>query len=82
MASQNSNPEMLEILLEHGALLKGSGALVIAAKSGKLANVRFLLARGIDINELSMVQPDQRSSAHLMTLESCISRCLLPLNPY
>lgn len=50
-AARNSDKEMVELLLDHGANLHGRGVLVAAAGAGKADTVDFLLSRGVDVNE-------------------------------
>lgn len=52
-----SDVQMLGLLLEHGATIKGSGALVRAAEKGRLDNVEFLLSKGADVNEIVATGP-------------------------
>lgn len=47
-----SDQQMLGLLLDHGATLIGSGALIYAAKKGREENVRYLLDRGANVNEM------------------------------
>lgn len=46
-----SDPQMLGLLLDHGAILRGSGAVIFAAQKGDVENVRYLLDRGANVNE-------------------------------
>ncbi len=46
-----SSPEVVDLLVRHGARLENSGALQIAARVGKLDMVRHLLELGVDVNE-------------------------------
>ena len=47
-----ADQRMLGILLDGGATLNGSGALQYAAGKGKKENVRYLLDRGANVNEM------------------------------
>ena len=49
--------EMAELLIQHGAHVKGSGALIMAAEEGKLDVVGLLLDKGADINEIGIEHP-------------------------
>lgn len=49
--------EMAALLIEHGAHVKGSGAIVMAAEEGKLDMVKLLLDKGADINEIGIEHP-------------------------
>lgn len=49
--------EMVKLLVEHGASVKGSGAIVMAAQEGKLDVVQYLLDRGADIDEIGIDHP-------------------------
>ena len=51
-AAGNSDEQMVGLLLDHGATMRGSGALIYAAKRGNQNNVRYLLSRGADVNEV------------------------------
>lgn len=44
--------DMVALLLEYGAVLKGSGAIILAAEEGEVEMVRFLLKMGADVDEL------------------------------
>lgn len=58
--------EMAALLLEYGALLNGSGALVLAAEAGRLDLVKFLLERGADIDEIGLEDhADDRETAEM-----------------
>lgn len=52
--------EMAALLLDHGANLKNSGAIVAAAAAGKTEMVQFLLKRGADIDEIGIHHPTDR----------------------
>lgn len=47
-AAQYPTTAALKLLLEHGAILKGSGALKSAMAKGKIDTVAFLLAHGAE----------------------------------
>ena len=49
--------EMAQLLIEHGANVKGSGAIVMAAEEGKPDMVKLLLNKGADINEIGIEHP-------------------------
>lgn len=49
--------EMAALLIQHGAHVKGSGAIVMAAEEGKLDMVKLLLDHGADINEVGIEHP-------------------------
>lgn len=51
MAARLSSVEIVDLLLQHGAILHGSGAVVAAAGHGRLDTLSFLLGRGADIHE-------------------------------
>ncbi|XXG99232.1 hypothetical protein Hte_005569 [Hypoxylon texense] len=53
---------MAELLLQHGAWLQGSGALVVAAEAGQTKMVRFLLARGAPVDEIGVEDPTDEES--------------------
>lgn len=53
--------EMAALLVENGAHVKGSGAIVMAAEEGKLKMVEILLENGADIDEIGIEHPtDER----------------------
>ena len=53
--------ETAKLLVEHGAKVRGSGAIVTAAEEGKSDIVRYLLDEGADINEIGIEHPqDER----------------------
>ncbi|KAK3167662.1 hypothetical protein OEA41_010789 [Lepraria neglecta] len=53
--------EMAALLVENGAHVRGSGAIVMAAEEGKLKMVKFLLEKGADIDEIGIEHPtDER----------------------
>jgi ankyrin repeat protein len=57
-AFQYNSPEMVELLLQHGARVNGSSALAAAAQKGYLATAKYLLDHGADINDPgNWVQP-------------------------
>lgn len=49
--------EMVQLLLNHGAVLHGSGASVLAGEKGQKDMVKLLLAKGADINEMGVEDP-------------------------
>ncbi|KAF2681015.1 ankyrin, partial [Lentithecium fluviatile CBS 122367] len=53
-AAENGHLDIIQLLLEHGAKLQGSGAIVQAAKAGKKEAVMLLLERGANINEIGV----------------------------
>lgn len=56
-AASNGNAEMVQLLLDHGAVLNGSGAIVVAAEEGHGHIVRLLLENGADIDEIGVEGP-------------------------
>ncbi|ODM15093.1 hypothetical protein SI65_09589 [Aspergillus cristatus] len=56
-AAERGNIAMVELLLDHGAWTKESGALILAAEKGDTEMVRFLLSKGLDINEMGVKGP-------------------------
>jgi ankyrin repeat protein len=50
-AAWRDNPEIVRLLLEHGARVPDSHALEEAAKGGQIENAKLLLAAGADIDE-------------------------------
>ncbi len=55
--AETASVEMARLLIEHGARVKGSGAIVMAAEEGKLDMVTFLLDKGADIDEIGIEHP-------------------------
>ncbi|KAF2654906.1 ankyrin [Lophiostoma macrostomum CBS 122681] len=59
--AENGHIDMVKLLLEHGAELNGSGAIVLAAEAGEKDMVDFLLKQGASINEIGVECPvDER----------------------
>ncbi|OJJ33509.1 hypothetical protein ASPWEDRAFT_174912 [Aspergillus wentii DTO 134E9] len=56
-AAEEGYIDITALLLEYGAVLNGSGALVLAAEDGKLEMVKYLLGRGADIDEVGVEHP-------------------------
>lgn len=54
--------DMVALLLEYGAVLQGSGAIILAAEEGEVEMVRFLLKMGADVDEVGVEDPlDERT---------------------
>lgn len=67
-AAENGHIDVMELLLAHGAVLHGSGAIVQAAEAGEREAVAFLLDKGADINEIGVEHPlDMRVTAKMGT---------------
>lgn len=49
--------EMAALLIKHGAHAKGSGAIVMAAETGKMEMLKMLLNEGADIDEVGIEHP-------------------------
>ncbi|KAG7006054.1 hypothetical protein G7Y79_00016g040390 [Physcia stellaris] len=56
-AAELASLEMVTLLVENKARVKGSGAIVMAAEEGKFEVVEYLLDRGADINEMGIEHP-------------------------
>ncbi|KAL3480408.1 ankyrin repeat-containing domain protein [Aspergillus californicus] len=56
-AAYTGSFEMVDLLLQHGARLKGSNAIVEAAIYGNLEMVKHLLSKGADIDEVGIEGP-------------------------
>ncbi|KAG5987907.1 hypothetical protein E4U43_004910 [Claviceps pusilla] len=52
LAAERPSCDVLVELLDHGAKIPGSQALLAAAKAGNIATAEVLLARGADVNEV------------------------------
>ena len=53
--------EMAALLIQYGADVKGSGAIVMAAEEGKLKMVELLLEKGADVDQIGIEHPtDER----------------------
>ncbi|KAJ4470237.1 ankyrin repeat-containing domain protein [Lentinula aciculospora] len=50
-ASFYETPNMVRLLVEHGALVQRSGALALAARKGRVDTVRLLIELGEDVND-------------------------------
>ncbi|KAH9993925.1 ankyrin repeat-containing domain protein [Xylariaceae sp. FL0662B] len=74
--AENDHREMVELLLQHGAWLQGSGAIVLAAEAGQTEIVRFLLTRGAALDEIGVEDPeDEESKTELgSALHKAVSR--------
>lgn len=66
-AAMFSDTRMLGLLLDHGAKLPGSGALILAAHKGKVENARYLLQHGADVNEIGLLKDPKPSAAEAGT---------------
>ena len=55
--AESGHLDTATLLLEHGAWLHDSGAIVLAAEAGKEDMVRFLLEKGADVNEIGVEDP-------------------------
>ena len=55
--AEQASVEMARLLIKHGAHVRGSGAIVMAAEAGKLDMVRVLLEEGADVNEIGIEHP-------------------------
>ncbi|KAL9099816.1 MAG: hypothetical protein Q9163_004739 [Psora crenata] len=55
--AQLASVEMAALLIEHGARVQGSGAIVMAAEEGNLNMVEMLLDKGADIDEIGIEHP-------------------------
>jgi len=51
-AARHMNPDLLNLLIEHGALLQGSQALRQAAEYRRICNAQRLLELGVDVDEV------------------------------
>ena len=51
-ALTSDSPEIAKILVKHGAVVNGTGALEIAARFGRLRMARYLLGAGAEINKV------------------------------
>ena len=57
MTARVTSVEMISLLLQYGANLHGSGAIVAAAGYGRLDTLSFLLGRGANIHECTPPDP-------------------------
>jgi ankyrin repeat protein len=74
VASANSTPAVIDLLLLHGATLHDSDALHTAAKTGRVDMVKHLLNLGMDINMVEYTEyPKGRNWAQGTPLHSAIS---------
>ncbi|KAF2727348.1 ankyrin, partial [Polyplosphaeria fusca] len=56
-AAENGRMDVVQLLLDHGATVQGSGAIVLAAEAGNKEVVALLLERGADVNEVGVADP-------------------------
>jgi ankyrin repeat protein len=57
-AAENGKVDIMALLIEYGAKVRGSGALVVAAEVGEIAAVHFLIGKkDLDIDERGGEQP-------------------------
>ena len=54
VVAERASTTMAQLLIDHGAHVKGSGAIVLAAGAGRLDMVKLLLANGANINEIGI----------------------------
>ena len=60
-AAELASVDMVALLIDGGAQVKGSGAIVMAAEEGKGDVVRYLLDHGADVDEMGIEHPtDER----------------------
>ena len=60
-AAEGGHIDVVRLLLDHDAVLNGSGAIVLAAGAGKKSMIEFLLQQGASINEIGLEDPtDER----------------------
>ncbi|KAL8933431.1 MAG: hypothetical protein Q9216_006366 [Gyalolechia sp. 2 TL-2023] len=55
--SERGSVQIAKLLVDHGAVVKGSGAIIMAAEEGRMEMVGFLLAVGADIDEVGIEHP-------------------------
>ncbi|CBF76145.1 hypothetical protein AN5074.2 [Aspergillus nidulans FGSC A4] len=82
-AVHTGNVELVDLLLAHGARLKGSNAIVRAAIDEDLEMVKYLLLRGADIDEVGIKGPpgaeaygDMGSPLHQAAVEGYMEMAL------
>lgn len=64
--AERGTTDIVSLLLEHGAWLKGSGAIVLAAEAGMKDVIKFLLEHGVDIDEVGVEDPtDERQTENM-----------------
>jgi ankyrin repeat protein len=64
-AAGHSDPQMIGLFLDHGARIQGTGALILASLTGKEENVKCLLGRGADVNEMVPLTDNARSRGNM-----------------
>ncbi|KAL2827125.1 ankyrin repeat-containing domain protein [Aspergillus cavernicola] len=86
-AAYTGSFEMVDLLLQHGARLKGSNAIVEAAIYGNLEMMKHLLSKGADIDEVGIEGPagdecygDMGSPLHQAATEGRTEMALFLIN--
>ena len=51
----HSDQQMVELFLDHGVPIQGTGALILAALTGNEENVKCLLGRGANVNDMVLL---------------------------
>lgn len=55
-----ASTDIVDMLLEHSAVLESTGALVLAAGKGRTDMVNQLIEKGEDVDEMSAIKEDRR----------------------
>lgn len=71
-AAGHTDRQMVELFLNHGAQIEGSGALILAAATGNEENVRCLLSRGANVNESVRLGDLKRSTPAESALHNAV----------
>ena len=66
-AAESASPEVARELIKHGARIRGSGAIMLAAENEELYIVTLLLEHGADIDEVRLKDLDERMDEHTGT---------------
>ncbi len=79
VAPGEASVKVVELLLRYGAIMRNSGAIVIAAEEGRLEMVEYLLEKGASINEIGNAWPgyDPGIDQHRKDMGSALHKAVI-----